>query len=658
MVPEGVALISIFTPIVTAFLSHLAIRIPKIGSKLAKTLCLLASYATLFLVYLLSDFVREGPFKTQLLIINFPNGMISIGLRIDHLALGLALLSSLFTALALTYNIYYLSPNNRAYSVGWEFNRSFSFTLLFNGAMLGALFSSSLIGLAVFLELSSLCSYALISFWKEDEFSIRAAVKSFIMAHVGSLALLVAMVVIYSSIGTLDISEVGRAIPIGDQLVYFVFPLLLIAALPKTVMFPLHTWFPDATTAPTSTILVFHESGTLAGAYMIIRFFLDAFRAHLSSATPTPLSMIFGNVSFWGCIISLIGAINIVIGALNGLVENDVKRIIAYGTISGLGYIMMTVGLITPLGYLASLFMVVSHALCFGSLFLVAGAVIYTTGKHDINEMVELYQKMPITAFCFLISILALSAVPLLSEFTGKYLFFHAVISSQSTVFTMIALFGFVFNVAIAMRLLHSVFMQKAEKPPFKFSLEDPPASMLAPMILLSILLAVFGIVPTALLNSFIIPAARDLGLQVNIATQWLIETRFGFWNPLAVALSLLGLFIFLSGIMAYSGNIAADYRKSQSEETFKPFLCGEDMNMFDIPRGRYFYHVLTSFLRIEAACKASDVDRAYKKFSKMFLAFCEKLLLLDIQQNYFAALTSFIFGGIVVTILLIVFGG
>ncbi|MEM0254303.1 MAG: proton-conducting transporter membrane subunit [Candidatus Bathyarchaeia archaeon] len=657
MAPEGIALSAIFVPIVIAFLSHLVARAPNIGSKLAKTLCLLASYATLFLVYALFHVVQEGPFKTPLFNVNLPIGVVRVGLHIDHLALGLALLSSLFTALALTYNVYYLSPNNRAYRVGWEFNRTFSFILLFNGAMLGVLFSSSLLGLAIFWELLSICSYVLISFWNENALSLRAAMKCFVMTHVGSLALLIAMVVVFFSTGILEISELGHAISIGDPIIYFVFPLLLLAALPKAVMFPLHTWLPDATVAPTSTILVFHEGGTLAGVYMVIRFFLDVFHVHVCSATPMPLPIIFGNVSVWGCIISLIGAVTIVVGALNGLVENDIKRIIAYGTISGLGYIMMAVGLTTPFGYIASLFMMVSHAFCFGLLFFVAGAVIYATGKHDINELGGLYWHMPITAFCCLVGALALSAVPLLSEFAGKYLLFHAVINSQATLFMAVAFFGCVLNVAIAMRLLHSVFMQKYAKQLFKFPVEDPPAAMLAPMILLLIFLTVFGVAPTALLQSFVIPAARDTGLQVIIVAQWLIETPLGFWNPTVVALSLLGLFAFLSGVIAYSGKIATVYRESPSEESFKPFLCGEDVNLLDNPRGNYFYHVLTSVVRVEVACKKSDVDRAYDKLSKKFSGLGEKLLRLDIQQNYFAAFASFIIGAIV-TILILAFGG
>jgi NADH:ubiquinone oxidoreductase subunit 5 (subunit L)/multisubunit Na+/H+ antiporter MnhA subunit len=655
IVQDGAALVAIFLPVSVAFFSHWVAGTPKIGARLAKTLCVLASCVSFFLICLLFYMVRNGPIKTHFFTVSLPIGVASFGLYIDFLALVPAFFSSLFTVLALTYNVYYLSPYNRAYRVGWDFDRSYPFILLFNGAMLGALFSSSLLGLLIFWELFSICSYALISFWNEDRLSLGAAMKFFVMTHMGSLALLIAMVIIFFSAGTLEITELSSAISVGDPIISVVFPLLLVAALPKTVLFPLHSWLPDATVAPTSAILVFHEGGTLAGVYMFLRFFLDVFRVHVASAAPMPLPFIFGNVSVWGFIISLIGATTIIIGALNGLVENDVKRIVAYGSISGLGYTAMAVGLITPLGSIASLFLMISHALCFGLLFLCAGAMIYATGKHDINEMGGLYQSMPITAFCCLIGVLAWSTVPLLSEFAGKYLLFHAAINVQATLFAAIAFLGCVLNVAVAMRLLHSVLMQKPTKPPL--IMEDPPAAMLAPMVLLAIFLIVLGVAPTTLLNSMVIPAANGVGLPAMVVAQWLVETPLGFWDPSALVISMVGLFALFSSIMFYLGKAAAFYRKSPSEETFKPFLCGEDINLLDSPNGSYFYHVLTNVAKVDYACKASNVDVAYNKLSNKFFGFCEKLLRLDIQQNYFAAFASFIAGAIVI-VLVAVLGG
>ncbi|MBS7635678.1 hypothetical protein KEJ34_09435 [Candidatus Bathyarchaeota archaeon] len=597
-------------------------------------------------IILLIQTVSYGPITSNFFSILLPTGAVNMRLYVDYLALIPAFLSSLFTALALTYNVHYLSPYNRAYEVGWGFNRSYSFILLFNGAMLGTLFSSSLLSLIIFWELISLCSYVLISFWNENQFSLWAAIKCLIMTHIGSLALLMATIIIYFSAGTLEISEISQMIPLGDSVILIIFPLLLIAALPKSVLFPLHTWLPDATNAPTSTILVFHEGGTLAGIYMIIRFFSDVFHTHIISATTVPLPLLFGNVSVCIFIISFIGAITLIIGALNGLVENNFKRIIAYGSISGIGCIIMAAGLTTPLGSVASLFLMISHAFCFGLLFLCAGAVIYATEKYDINEMGGLYHYMPITAICCLIGILTLSTMPLLSEFASKYILLHAIINAQATFFMVFALLSCIFNAAIAVRLLHSVFMQTAEKPHLKFSIKDPPIFMSAPTILISSALILFGVAPTVPLNLLVIPAVEQIGLSTDMISQLeIIKTPLGFWNPVAIAISTLMISIVFVCIILYSRRAAAIYGRQRGEEAFSPFLCGEGPGLLNGPGGYHFYYVLTNVLKFEKACSASDVDRAYYKLSEKFYLLCVKISHLDIQQQYFPAVFLFIMG-------------
>ena len=656
--PPQMAVLAIFMPVIIAVFSHLVAKLPKGGAKLAKAICILASYMTLFLVFSLLLAVQYGPVETQLFVLSLPSGMVNVGLYVDHLALVPAFLSSLFTALALTYNVYYLSPYNKAYKIGWGFNRSYSFILLFNGAMLGTLFSSSLLSLLIFWELISVCSYVLISFWNEDQFCLGAAIKCFIMTHVGSMALLMATIIIYSIAGTLEISEIGRRIPLGAPAIAVIFPLLLVAVLPKTVLFPLHTWLPDGTVAPTSATVLFHVCGFQSGIYIIIRFFLDVFHAHVISAPAMPLPLLFGNISIWSFVISLIGAITLIIGALNGIVENDFKRIVAYSTISQLGYIVMAVGLTTSLGAVAGLFHMISHALYCGLLFLCAGAVIYATGKHDINEMGGLYHHMPITAICCLIGILSLSTMPLFSDFASKYLIFNATIITGATLFTIIAFLGCLLNVAIAVRLLHSVFMQKAAKASLNFPIKDPPVSMLAPMILASVALVIFGVAPMIPLNSLVIPAVEQIGFPVNIVTQLgLIETSLGFWNPTAVAISMLTLSTVFFCMTLYSRKVAAIHRKSASEETFKPFLCGEDSNLLDGPHGYHFYHALTNVLRVDSTCHASNVDRAYNALSTKFFSFAQKMRRLDIQQSYFAAFLSFIAGAVVVVLIAVLAG-
>lgn len=653
-----IATLATFIPIVVAVLSHLVAKMPRDGAKLAKVACILASYITLLLVFSLIFAVQYEPVSTNLVVFSLPSGRVNVGLYVDSLALVPAVLSSFFTALALTYNASYLSPYNRAYRIGWDFNRSYSFILLFNGAMLGTLFSNSLLSLLIFWEAISVCSYVLISFWNENQLCVRAAIKCFVMTHVGSIALLVTTIIIYSSTGTFEISQLGSKIPVGDAVVSVILPLLLVAVLPKSVLFPLHTWLPDGTVAPTSATVLFHVCGFQSGIYLIVRFFSDVFNVHVVSAATMPLAMLFGNVSFWSFLVSIIGATTLIIGALNGIVENDLKRIVAYSTISQLGYIVMSAGLNSALAVTAGLFHMISHALYCGLLFLCAGAVIYATGKHDINKMGGLYRNMPITAICFLVGILSLSTVPLFSDFASKYLIFNATIDAGATLFTVIAFVGCALNAAIAIRLLHSVFMQRAAKSTLNFPIKDPPLSMLIPMILPSLALIIFGVAPIIPLNSLVIPAVKQIGFSVNtVAVSGLIETSLGFWNPLGVAISISALSVVFLSMTLFAKKAAAGYRETPSEETFKPFLCGEDSNLLEGPHGVHFYHALTGVLKIDNVCHASNVDRIYDALSTKFFNFCEKLLRLDIQQSYFAAFLAFIVGAAVVVLVAVLAG-
>jgi len=647
------AIWAILVPIIVAFLSHSIAKIPRVGARLAKAACILASYFTLFCVLLLVFRAEYNPIQTNLLSISMPTDVFRISVYVDNLALIPGLFSSLFGAFALTYNVNYLSPQNKAYKIGWEFNRSYSFILLFIGAMLGTIFSGNLMGMLIFWELVSICSYVLISFWHKDTFCLRASLKCILMTHLGTLSLFVAAIVLHSVTGTLEMLELGQKIPLGHPVISIVFPLLLLAALPKTVQFPLHTWLPDGTVAPTSATVLFHICGFQTGLYAIVRFFFHTFYMHTTSFPFMPMPSFFGNISAWSFFISLIGAITLIIGALNGIVESDFKRVVAYSTISQLGYIVMAIGLNTPLGVTAGLFHMVSHVLYCGLLFLCAGAVIYATGKHDINELGGLSKLMPATAICSTIGALALATVPLLSDFASKYLIFHATLEVEAPFFTIIAFLGCVLNTAIALRLLHSVFMGKITSPNLdEFSTKDPPVLMLFPMIFASSALLVFGVFPTIPLNYLIVPGVQRLGCPFHLLQMpSLIITPTGFWNPAIVAISAFALSLLFVCVITYLTKKAAGYRKVMSEDMFKPFLCGEDVDLLDGVHAAHFYHALTQVFKINYVCNLLDADRFYNALSGSLSSLCGRMLLLDVRR-YHTALAWFLLGAVFVLIL------
>lgn len=662
LTPLDTVILTVFINFIVAPLSHVIVRLPKVSVSIAKVVCILTAYLSLLLVYILIPVVYYNPIRVHLFSLHLPIGTINVGLYVDYLSIVPAFISSLFTALALTFNVYYLSPYNRAYKISWEFNRSYSFILLFNGAMLGILFSDNLLSLLIFWEIISLCSYALISFWNNDEQSLIAAIKALIMKHIGGLALLITVIIIYSVAGTLEIPALSQKISINDPITYIILSLLLISALPKMVLYPFHTWLPDATIAPSSTILIFHEGGTLAGIYIIIRFFLDIFRTHTFLSTPVILHPIFGNMNIWGFIFSIIGSITLLLGALNGIIEDDLKRIAAYGTISGLGYIAIAIGLSTPLSITAALFLMISHAFTFGLLFLCIGSIVYSTGKYNINHIEGLYQQMPITTLCCLTGVLSMSTAPLFSEFAGKYLVFSAIIDAEAPFFIIIAFFGCVLNAATAIRMFYSIFLRRTDKTLYGLStVKDPNVLMIFPMILMSIIVVIFGVTPTTLLNLFVLPIIRHIfseELMSSIVLQQdFIKTPIGFWNPIVTAISIILLLTLFTLIIIYSKKVRLAYRALTSKEAIKPFVCGENSKILGSPKAYDLYHTLLDVLRIEGLCYAINIDRAYTSLSNRFFSLTEKMRRLDIQQKYFSAVLSFIFGALIMIVLAVLAG-
>ncbi len=640
----------VIVPVVVAILSHFVARLPVFGPLFAKGICIAASFFTLYSMTSLIMASPSDPIRVQLLEMPTTTGTTPILLYVDYLALLPAFLTSLLGTLAILYNIYYMSPFNKAYNVGWEFNRSYSFILLFIGAMIGTVFSGDLLSLLIFLELISICSYALISFWQKEESSLNAAMKCIVLTHIGSLALLVATIIIFSIGGTLTISDIGQRIPIWHPLLPLVFALLLVAALPKSVQFPLHTWLPDGTIAPTSATVLFHVCGFQSGIYMIARFFNHCFHSNLVYVEEFAFPTFFGFVGGLSFMISLIGATTMIVGVLNGLLESDFKRIIAYSTISGLGFVVIGIGLATPLTVAAGLFLMFAHALCYGLMFLIAGAVLYSTGKHNINDLGGLYRSMPITTVFCTIGCLALAAFPLFADFLGKYLLFQGALESGSVFFLIVSFLGCILNAAVAARILHSVFMgrlvlDKDSSP------RDPRPLMLLPMLLLSSALIIFGILPSIPLNFLVLPAVRQLGYQIRLVEDinYLI-TSTGFYDPITIALPILGFF-FAIALISSLVRIHSAKKGSVFEEALQPFLSGEDIVFQKSVHAFHLYPALRQVLKIDDVCHLLNVDRVYYCLSESFSALCSSLLRYDIRQQYLYSVLLFVCGAFVVVL-------
>ncbi|MFC1562452.1 NADH-quinone oxidoreductase subunit L [candidate division KSB1 bacterium] len=336
------------------------------------------------------------------------------------------------------------------YSVGYMhkdpgYARYFAYMNLFIFSMLLLVLADSFILMFVGWEGVGLCSYLLIGFWYEDKKNADAGKKAFIVNRIGDCGFLIGMLFIFSMFGSLDFETVfnfAPVIPAGDPILVVITLLLFIGAVGKSAQFPLYVWLPDAMQGPTPVSSLIHAATMVtAGIYMVVRCHV------LFLLAPLTMNIIAG-----------VGAFTAFFAASIGLVQNDIKRVLAYSTISQLGYMFIAVGVGA---FSAGIFHLMTHAFFKGLLFLGAGSVIHgLSGMQDVRNMGGLRKYMPITYWTFFIAVLAITGIPgfsgffskdeiLWSAFSGHYgnviLWLVGVVTAGLTAFYMFRLFYLTF---------------------------------------------------------------------------------------------------------------------------------------------------------------------------------------------------------------------
>jgi len=320
-----------------------------------------------------------------------------VGVLLDPLAAVMLLVVVLVSLLVQIYSFGYMKRE--------EHPRFYLFMSLFTASMLGLVISSSLLQLFIFWELVGLCSYLLIGFWYHKPEAARAAIKAFVVTRFGDLGLLFAVVFLWLGYGNLSFDTLSTAIghnatlaPVSMSVIAL---LIFFGAMGKSAQFPLHIWLPDAMEGPTSVSALIHAATMVAaGIFLVARTFF------IFQAGPSSL-----------VVVVLIGAFTALFAASIGLVQTDMKKVMAYSTISQLGYMMMGLGLAAPA---AAFFHLTTHAFFKALLFLTAGSVIHAAHTQNIWEMGGLFKKMKVTAITCLIGGLALAGIVPLAGFFSK----------------------------------------------------------------------------------------------------------------------------------------------------------------------------------------------------------------------------------------------
>ena len=323
--------------------------------------------------------------------------VVNVGLRVDGLT---AIMLIVVTAVSLLVQVY-----SQGYMAGdGGYSRYYAYMSLFTASMLGLLLVDSILVLFVFWELVGLCSYLLIGFWFHKPEAARAAMKAFLVTRLGDIGFLLAIILIWTKTGTFDIGEIQELAVTGaiGVNVLTLFGLGVFAgAAGKSAQFPLHVWLPDAMEGPTPVSALIHAATMVAaGVYLVARLFPVYQAADDARLT-----------------VACIGATTALIAALLGLVMTDIKRVLAYSTISQLGYMMLAIGVG---GYVAGIFHLLTHAFFKALLFLGSGSVNHATNTFDMRKMGGLRRVMPWTYATFLVASLSLSGVFPLAGFWSK----------------------------------------------------------------------------------------------------------------------------------------------------------------------------------------------------------------------------------------------
>jgi len=366
------------------------------------------SQVTAFLAFLCSllvliDLGMAGQVASTVDLVSVAN-IVAFGVTIDKVSTLVGLAVILVGFLIVVYSTGYLTPGNREHPEPEVKRRYYFFLLMFIGSMAGLVYSSTMLGLLVFFELTGVCSWGLIGYY-DDLKARRAAMKAIITTQVASLGLYVATAVFFLS-GTFDLSALSG---MTDNLKIIIFIGVSIAAWGKSAQLPLHFWLPDAMVAPTPISAYLHAASMVkVGVYIFARSLISA-----------------GSVPH---VIGTIGAVMATVTMLYGFFmyfpQRDLKRLLAYSTITQLSYIFLALSLSifgSSMAFNGAVAHIFNHAFAKGLFFLVAGALSYAVGTKMLPSLKGIMTKLPLVGISFLFATLAVSGVPPFSGFFSKF---------------------------------------------------------------------------------------------------------------------------------------------------------------------------------------------------------------------------------------------
>jgi len=453
------------------------------------------------LLAVIATFVRvnkSGPIDFMVL----PwDGPLALVFHVDALSLMFALMGTALGSIVLLYSIGYMAHDRAA-------TRFYAFMLTFICGMVGLVYSANLFFLYLCWEAMGLCSFSLVGFWYEKKESVAGARKVLLMTHLAGYGLLAAILLIYARTG----SALWTDPAVAQAFTGGVFTLMLVALLAKSVQFPLHAWIPEAMNAPTPVSALLHAACYVkAGVYL-------AARMHCFNQWPAS----------WGLVMMWLGTVTMVVGVAYAMVQHDLKRMLAFHTVSQIGYIITGIGLGTPLGIAGGLLHCLNHSLFKGGLFLAAGSVQHATGTRDMNQLGGLARRMPRTSIVWLISVGSMMGVPFMSGFASKWLLYTAALQAGQGVPALVAWVVSVGTIFSCVKATSAVFL--GPTTPQTAHAHESPTTMVWALGLFGLGSIVLGLAPQLAVNYIINPILPLFGLATVQVSWFGLTPATGSW--------------------------------------------------------------------------------------------------------------------------------
>jgi multicomponent Na+:H+ antiporter subunit A len=485
-----------------------------------------SAFAALLASLALLPAIIHGDVLSANLIAHWDGGF-AIGLRIDGLS-SLFMLMGTFTGTAiLLFSVRYMADEAQGTT------RFYAIMLVFIAGLLVLASAADMLGAYLAWEVVGLCSYTLVGFWYKDAAATDGARKVLVITHLAGYGFLAGLILVYARAGSFDWTNPG----VAQAFTTGVAALFIVSAMAKSVMFPLHTWIPEAMNAPTPVSALLHSACYVkCGVYLIARMYVIG-HGQWHAALGRPLLAV--------------GCVTILVGVIFALAQTDLKRLLAFHTISQLGYIVAGLAIGSDLGIAAGLFYCLSHALFKGTLFMCSGAVQHATGTRDLRQLGGLAAAMPYTTRIWIIAAAAITGVPLTNGFVAKWLLFNAALDQGLIVVVLVGWAGSILTAFSFLKATVSTFYGKPSPALIGKTVHEASPSMLAGMWAMGGLCVVFGLAPQFLMIPVVAPAVHAMGFEWDVGMSWLgILTTKGSISvtigAMAVLLSVvLGLLVY-----------------------------------------------------------------------------------------------------------------